>query len=854
MMHTRRSFSPSRTLPLKGVQHITSPAVPSVVLGKDHLPQLPYTPILHGESGQGLSETLRDIGPSARLLIGLQTKNSTRSDGIKRKKAKFGGGGGGGKGKKVSADAQPVELKATAASENKPTATTLPDTLDEGIKLPSSLKALTFCGGRPTKALTAKAMDLTRGLNQTYTGTRDTSNTLTSRTVSKKMLPPLAVVLEQYIQREMGTTLDADGISSAQNRLRPFREAFYAFIDSFPAYSKILNDIMTAYDNVIQEQAGMIADVISEQGQHQLAEEQHLTEVAELNKVIMELTAKLEEARNSLDERESLPPSADETNESPQQQQMEPLRTKKTYSSRDKLLLEALQKIKKLEEVNKSDLEKTLVLINAIRESDRRAKGLEIQLAATVAQVDELDEFKVMAGEAQKQLEEFKLKYQNFISVQDHELIKEYLSGELQAAQHMARQYRRSAAVRGTQVDVIGRKLKALQDENEQLLESVEDERRELLTPRPDWNKIYASLPDIKENATSIEALPLEGDEAITSNVTGLSETRLQVEYLAERINSLTQELQRRAMVPMPTQTPKLPLIGQGVEPRVPLYLRACGIIPRVPLDPMEVLYLVHDFFQEVLQPHPDVLLYTLDIPPLYLEFLLERMGKREALKVFVCAEHLAINLADMANDTGRSRPSLLLLDGILRGVFPARIACDVMMVLENVRSELQGLSEAQRKTRLRRTAISDCIAPVLQLKSVEEIDLLKDALSSDTTHDVVALNSTGSKFMSTLIEQECASGMVFYTRLVEKLTSYAHYLEQEGANLVISLDDVGRAITEVEPLTPKPIIKEITEKFSDTIEEGKEQTTRLSEVIHALAAAPVIRRTTHRAAECGVL
>ncbi|KAF8295090.1 hypothetical protein TcYC6_0097580 [Trypanosoma cruzi] len=843
-MDTGRSICPSRTLPLKGVQHITSPSVPSVVLGNKHLPQLPYKPIVCGEDGSIFTASLREIGPSACTLINSQRKGATQKVITKSNSGKMS------KNRREGGMETCVASKAATVGHSKAQASPLMDASGDDLQRSRSPHLQSTQFEKLYKNVAVNALSLSKKMNQTYSGTMDMLNSMTLRSTSRDSLPPLVNTLERYIYREMDATLSRGSPLTVQDRLQPFREAFFAIIDALPAYGNILNDIMSVYDGVIQEQAKLLADIITEHSQRNAFEQQNAIELAELRSTVSNLMKELEKAQNAANE-ETLPvPSNDWNNK------LEPRlqRATRTRHENEKELQDAQKKIKEMGEVIKSELEKQLVLINSLRESDKRTKSLEVQLSCVNSQMDELSEFKVMAGEAQKQLEEFKLKYQNFISVQDHEIIRDYLKGELQAAQNTARQYRRAAAVRGTQVDVIDRKLKAIQKENKELLEAVEDGRKEILTPRPDWKKIHLALPELKDIAAPVKSISLEGDEAITSNVGGLTETRLQVEFLVESINSLSRELQRRKMVLMPTVAPTLPLIGQGVESHVPLHLRACGIIPRVSLDPVEILLLVHDFFGDVLQPHPDVLLHTLDVPALYKEFLRERIKKREAFNGFVGAEHLAINIADFIKDKERARPSFLLLDGILSGIFPARIACDVMMIVENVRFELTSLSKGQKKTRLRRVAISDCIAPVLQLKTMEEITALKDTMGSDTTHDVESLCATEGKFMSTLFDQECASGMKFYVGLLEKLTSYSHYRSPESTELVISLESVGRAIAEMEPLTPKVIIKEITEKPNEGSKEDGETIIGLSDAIHLLAAAPVIRRSVHPKANGEVL
>ncbi|RNC61328.1 hypothetical protein TcCL_ESM01094, partial [Trypanosoma cruzi] len=425
-MDTGRSICPSRTLPLKGVQHITSPSVPSVVLGNKHLPQLPYKPIVCGEDGSIFTASLREIGPSACTLINSQRKGATQKAITKSNSGKMS------KNRREGGMETCVASKAATVGHSKAQASPLMDASGDDLQRSRSPHLQSTQFEKLYKNVAVNALSLSKKMNQTYSGTMDMLNSMTLRSTSRDSLPPLVNTLERYIYREMDATLSRGSPLTVQDRLQPFREAFFAIIDALPAYGNILNDIMSVYDGVIQEQAKLLADIITEHSQRNAFEQQNAIELAELRSTVSNLMKELEKVQNAANE-ETLPVPSNDWNT-----KLEPRlqRATRTRHENEKELQDAQKKIKEMGEVIKSELEKQLVLINSLRESDKRTKSLEVQLSCVNSQMDELSEFKVMAGEAQKQLEEFKLKYQNFISVQDHEIIRDYLKGELQAAQN----------------------------------------------------------------------------------------------------------------------------------------------------------------------------------------------------------------------------------------------------------------------------------------------------------------------------------------------------------------------------------------------------------------------------------
>ncbi|RHW72269.1 hypothetical protein DPX39_060042500 [Trypanosoma brucei equiperdum] len=108
------------------------------------------------------------------------------------------------------------------------------------------------------------------------------AQTMNSFMSSGRDPPPLATTLAQYLQKEVSVAVDEGGVCTAQSRLRPFREALFVLIDAFPAYSQILNDIMSAYDGVIQEQAAMLIESMNERQRQERVVAQRGMEVQEL--------------------------------------------------------------------------------------------------------------------------------------------------------------------------------------------------------------------------------------------------------------------------------------------------------------------------------------------------------------------------------------------------------------------------------------------------------------------------------------------------------------------------------------------------------------------------------------------
>nr|CCC91078.1 conserved hypothetical protein [Trypanosoma congolense IL3000] len=831
------------TMPVKGSLYLTSPCMPSAALGNGlHLPNLPYTPIV---------KTNRELSHSPHLRKTVTTRHKPRmaceipvghpaSDVVEGSDEKLGRTSCGDKKNSGPATATGIRKEATLGQSILSGSTTTPRTLQPQVKGGmDSFKSL--------RSMLTKITDQKPGLNSTLLHFGETTEVMNSFTYCKKDPPPLVSVLEQYLQRELGAVVGDEGICTAQSRLRPFREIFCVLADAFPAYGQIMNDIMTAYDGVIQEQAAMLMEALNERQRQERIVTERSAEVQELNSTITRLTAELKEARDELDDDMILPDDEGDLGDVVVQTGK---RSVQAFKKLEKSLARSRAVIQRLEEVNKDHLEKILVLISALRESDKRSKDVERDYNDLLIKVEQLNEFKVMAGEAQCELELLKERYNDFISITEHNLIKDQLIDELRVAQNAGRHNRRAAAVRGTQVDVMGRKLKAIQEENAQLLKC--DDSLEVLTPRPKWSEVHDKVPSLRDYVKPIKALPLEGDEALTSEVPGMSETVLQVDFLVEQIISLRNELERRKMLPIPMEAPELPLMGRHAGKNIPLHLQAAGFLPFIELDQMNLVTIVYNFFQDSVQSHPDVLLPTFDVTGLYLHYLQSVIEKSPGMDKFWHPQHLAINIDYIAHRREHCRPSLRLLTGILDGIFPSRLACDVMAIVNNVQLELKDLATSQKRTRLRRTALSDCILPVLQLKTSKEIALLRESLGIDTTHDVASLISINSKFMATFFDQECAASMIFYSQLVERITSLSESTDLiNGGGTIVAHKKVADAIMELEPLTPRPVITEMMEKSSSKSVADTVHASSLGDMISILGATPIVRRTPRTIEGC---
>lgn len=797
-------------------------------------------------------------------------------------------------------------------------------------------------------------------------------------------VPPLVHRLQRYIRKEV--LLHSQGVEhpSPADLLGPYREAFGAIIQAFPAYAELLDDIRSTYDNVIQAQAELLATADMKVNAGEVDRLESHDAAAALRRQMATVETQLSEARQEIETR-----LAAEAKKA-----QEPAQAPRTGRPTDTLELRrdlehSQLRVDDLERQSKDDLQKILILIGAVRECDRRLKEYEKTVSSISGQVSELDEFKRIAGEAQADLQRYKEKYSAYVPSSDFVMMRDYLSGELEVAQLLARRWRRTAAVRGTQMEVMERRLELLEEERSYLVSSVEEEQQETsperaaraLTPRPSWSKIQEKVPSLAEytadlgfNTTSYDrsqngaadvdlTLSTSGNRLDAANalmvVKGPSETSLRVEFLVSRIEILQQRVLQleksnvsdllgvssseqitafsprsgeTASTPLPSPKrttitrsgsrqqmnascdsfvaqqavrqllassppPNAPLLGPGFGDDIPVYLRCSGILTRKRVPLGTSLQLVYHFFLDVLPTFLARIERPANPPPsqqeeqenvderslqqvLY-DYLHDEMAVREDLQIFEHAVHFITNWKldmesrDTCNDAAR------LLFWVAQGLLPPRIAIDAAVVVSQVQRDLLALAKEQQSSRLRRTAISECLQPVLELKTSDELEQLGASLGTDSTFAVATICSDSHIFVQTLFLQECRAGVQLYMEVMSLLTYRSSIVTSKTERIgsvavaegdrIISLADVAAAIKEAEPQTPAIVTRELSEnavnrqatsagdaaptKAGSTASLPLEKVNvRLSDVVKAIGVAPIIRRTPQTAKEKCVL
>lgn len=931
------------------------------------------------------SDTLSRLGPSARKLLALaQEVEAEESGGAKQrartavanvksstlpamKSNKGTAAGTLGKDYGVSEDNGTIssQRRAPALRHGERFAATMPERVGQGERASLPPKRGLREGTSSTTREEAGSARLLRSsspaLNGTVTSLNSTmgarqgqlQSTITRRHPCEE--PPLVQTLRRFLDKEV--LLATGGAAApvvALEQLGPYREAFAAFITAVPGYAAFLSDIRAAFDNVIQRQAELLAESYAKEMTKGQELAKHREDVRALQQNMSRLHHELDHHRQQLLEREAALSVALE-------KEAEHIRLEKRNGRSGEVVKQlemAQQRVEELSRINQSDLEKILVLIGAVRECDRRMVEYEQKVRFLSGQVEELDEFKRLAGEAQTQLQRYKERFEAFVPSDDFDVMKAFLTDELEVAHAAARRMRRTAAVRGTQVDVLNRRVLQLEAEQRELLDSGNPTGQ--LTPRPNWAQVQRTLPELADHVKPTHSAPLEveqgeewgsgttGVEVLT--VAGPTKTVEQVNYLVEQVYTLQQRLaakeaqcksteeelrqlqatrppgsttdvlfahpSAKAMAASTTRGTQLsvsavqslgsqgnpsahrsrgssssltlhgaglPIVGPGMGDNVPVHLRACGVVERHPVEPVTAVQLCYDFFLNVLKPAVDGLdEKDCNVPELLASFLeAERQESgNAALAPYRCAAHLALNLAEDARDPLLCTFPLMLLLNVSRGTMPVRVAVDAVTVVAHVKADLVALAEEQKKPRLRRQAVSECICPILELKPAEQIAELRAVLGTDGTLDVQTLVGLEGRFIQTLFRQECLDSMEMYLRFLhavtirsqaanagsgetdsaeEAPTSDAAFASVAPGDSVIALTDVAAAVVEVEPLTPAVVVRELTENAVGTKEVPVDEVegvgvrpvhVRLSELIKAMGVAPLIRRTAQSSRE----
>ncbi|CAD2218015.1 hypothetical protein AGDE_13254 [Angomonas deanei] len=251
-------------------------------------------------------------------------------------------------------------------------------------------------------------------------------------------------------------------------------------------------------------------------------------------------------------------------------------------------------------------------------------------------QLEELEDARRMAGEAQMELQKYKERFESFVPAKDFDLMKEHSGAELVTFQNENRRLRRTAAARSTQVDVLNRKLLDLESVKNDLVGNKGDK---VLTPRPNWDAIRKAMPTLAEYSKDDHCLPMDkgedGDDGVVdtaelTTVGGPSTTVLQVEFLLETIEALKRRVaeleSENATMTKVASDDKLatsgstklkrpnvekaydcntiiPILGAGIHASIPKHLQICGAVERVAM-PMELrVKIIFDFFVELQQP-----------------------------------------------------------------------------------------------------------------------------------------------------------------------------------------------------------------------------------------------------------
>ncbi|KAG5472847.1 hypothetical protein LSCM4_02172 [Leishmania orientalis] len=548
-----------------------------------------------------LPDDLSGIGPSARRLLQLDAAQQ-------QQRAKKSGSKKSSRAPAVSPVASrllPTHLCKLRAVATAPAAAAA---LSPTAPLPSPPPKLMSAAASGAHAITATLRNLDRTMDvsppvlpSNITNPVHGRGYHTSSVPAAAATPPLVKQLQSYIKRELVLNSGGTAIPSAMNQLNPYREAFRALCSAFPAYASLFDDIQCAYDNVIQAQAELLTEAYAAGVARRVEKMTQQENVAALNQQVGALQEELSKMEETLQSRVRL-----------QEEERQHLTTQRPRVGRASDGLElhrdleaATQRVSELERKSQIDLEKILVLIGAVRECDRRLKEYERLVTSVMGQVSELDEFKRIAGDAQSELERFRKKYADYVPASDFRLMREHLTAELEAAQLMTRRWRRTAAVRGTQLDVMQCRLKTLEEDREALVKAAaaataphseaqahDSAAETVLTPRPSWRRLYELYPELNAYAADVGQLTtgLDGDadgidaivrenrssarDASTSSnlaldlptVKGPKETGLQVEYLVQRIvalEGLVRTQRNQQLLPRSSLTG---LVGRGDE------------------------------------------------------------------------------------------------------------------------------------------------------------------------------------------------------------------------------------------------------------------------------------------------
>lgn len=515
----------SSTLPVKGLCYLSSPALPSTVqksLGLLGVASAAATmnasmygrlePLAGGGTTPpteiNFSDTLSNIGPSARRLLMLDAASRAGDAGrgtvpdASRCAGTTPHNTGG------AAPGPWTTPNRTAGVSAKTASCNLTATLDGTLRR-SHKVSRGATGDRRLDTAISSVMAARPGA----LAVNGIGNTSLSR--NPELEPPLVVTLRRYLEREIRLAKDGSPTPSATDQLGAYREAFGALITAFPGYSSLLCDIKAAYENVVQLQAELLTQAYMDDRRRTETSGDAKAELRGLTARVADLDHQLRAAHTEMEQRERLRAAERTANGG-----LTSAGARAANFDLHRQLDGATTRIEELQGASRSDLEKMLVLIAAVRECDKRIKELETSVNFMSGQVNELDEFKRLAGEAQGDLQRYRERYSTYVPESDFDVMKEYLVAQLSTAESLVKRLRRTAAVRATQLDVMDRRIAGLElhvDNLQQRGADQDGEPRELMTPRPDWASVEEAFPDMTEFSKPSHSYPLPGKAARTS-------------------------------------------------------------------------------------------------------------------------------------------------------------------------------------------------------------------------------------------------------------------------------------------------------------------------------------------------
>lgn len=662
--------------------------------------------------------------------------------------------------------------------------------------------------------------------------------------------PPLLRTLERYLQTEMALVDPEDDAQA----LRVHRDALRIFAENFPTYTGLLSNIMAAYDRALQGYSRCAASVGRLHDETERANKEHNERIEAL---VREFEERTRATDAKLNEYEAL--AANNTDSSVA-----------VVKEREAMAAE----VAAMRAERSMDLNKMLLLVKAVKESDLRIRTLTHKLQQAQVQLEEKEKLKKMLAESQEEIGKMKDAYRSSVPMAMHSEMVKDLTEKLEASRQETRRARRMFATRGSQLYSITQVVEQLRAEKRQQHQKA----RRRMTPRPDWDAAAASLPELAEATRPVHNEDLTvseaEDEAAARVVDASDSTADRVAFLVARVAELTAanealraaaaaaqdaadratSAQLRAAHAAASDTLHTPSVelACGKQEWVPLHLRKSGTVTVKPLPTVELHRLILRFARflrdkaEGKEPVPDV--------PKWLALFCRMEVSETGAFPGDDPSTAAYSIVRGAERVAPVSAVASLFLQIVAGAMPPRLLGDALTVMDNVAAEIEHLAESQRRRRLRKGAITEVVGPLLSFKTRAELDELKAALGVETTVDAARLAADDSPFMQALLQQSCVDGPALYTSLVHALcaaegasaataTVAAHASHADGSAAGLTKRAVVECLLRAEPLLPHTLIANVVAGPNG---QGLEDHEKLSllHVLERVARLPIIRLT----------